>query len=87
MVAVVFSSVTAEKHIARAQIDKDGGPKACSGARPHRTGKAWAEFRPCFEQRWARSRIVGSSERGVLLYASFTRLMARSCPPRSAPSA
>jgi hypothetical protein len=48
VVAVAFSSVTQEKHIARAQIDKDGGPRLAAVLA--QGGQAWAEFRPCVER-------------------------------------
>jgi hypothetical protein len=43
---------SAVKHIARAQIDKDGR-RACLRGRPRKVGNGARDVRPCFEQRWA----------------------------------
>jgi hypothetical protein len=40
------------KHIARAQIDKDGR-RACLRGRPRKVGNGVRDLRPCFGQRWA----------------------------------
>jgi hypothetical protein len=51
VLAVVSLPVTV-KHIARAQIDKDGR-RACLRGRPRKVGNGVRDVRPCFEQRWA----------------------------------
>jgi hypothetical protein len=51
VLAVVSLPVTV-KHIARAQIDKDGR-RACPSGRPCQMGNGVRDVRPCFEQRWA----------------------------------
>ena len=40
------------KHIARAQIDKEGR-RACLRGRLRKVGNGARDVRPCFEQRWA----------------------------------
>ena len=88
MVAVVFSSVTRREHIVRAQIDKDGGPKACSGAQPRtRWATARAKFPVLFRTKvGVKQGAWAEASASCSLYAFFTCRIRGSCPRGNTPS-
>src|ERR1700716_1296577 len=68
------------KHIARAQIDKHGGPKVWSGAQPHRMGKGAGQIPGLVSNKGGREAgCVGSSER-IMLALCFLYVL---CAPGS----